>query len=64
MLLRTGVREMAYGDKRNYPKISITVRGYYKVSTTWARTVKEAKAHYLAKHPELSARHVHAYLED
>ena len=47
---------MAYGDRRDYPKIDLYVRSprwregevtdKYVGSTTWARTLKEAKAHF------------------
>lgn len=36
-----------YGDKRDYRKIDIIVNGSYKCSTTWARTLKEAKERWL-----------------
>lgn len=43
---------MAYGDKRDYPKIDIYVasEGHYKYvgTTTWSKTLKEAKAKYWA----------------
>lgn len=45
---------MAYGDKRDYRKIDIyTVQGRYLCSTTWARTLKEAKQRYAEKEAEL-----------
>ncbi len=43
---------MAYGDKRDYRKIDLFVRRKgetrwtYAVSTTWARTCREAVEHY------------------
>jgi hypothetical protein len=40
---------MKYGDKRDYPKISIYVRGKYVATTTWARTLRIAKAAYFEK---------------
>ena len=39
---------MSYGDKRDYPKIDIYVSGEYTCTTTWARTLKEAKERYVA----------------
>lgn len=46
---------MAYGDKRDFPKIDIFVdfgKGNgglrYLASTTWARTCKEARERYAA----------------
>jgi len=44
---------MAYGDKRDYPKIDILSHdGKYLCSTTWARTIREAEQRYVAAHPE------------
>ena len=40
---------MAYGDKRDYPKIDIFWYGKYTVTTTWAKTCKEAKQKYIEK---------------
>lgn len=34
---------MAYGDKRDYPKIDIFVDGDYRATTTWSRTLDEAR---------------------
>ena len=45
---------MEYGDKRDYRKIDIFWRGYYKASTTWARTCKEAKERFLLAHSNLA----------
>lgn len=42
---------MTYGDKRDYRKIDILVCGKYACSTTWARTLREAKAQYFIKTP-------------
>lgn len=44
---------MAYGDKRDYPKIEIYVNGVYKCTTTWSRTLTEAKEHYLLTNIEV-----------
>jgi hypothetical protein len=33
---------MAFGDKRDYPKIDVYADGKYLHSTTWCRTCKEA----------------------
>lgn len=42
---------MAYGDKRDFPKIDIWVRGKgYQASTTWARTCAEAALRYATRH--------------
>lgn len=42
----------AYGEKRDYPKIDLYIGGKYACSTTWARTLKEAVAHFsIAKLP-------------
>ena len=42
---------MAYGDKRDRPKIDLysMPSGEYLGSTTWAKTLKEAKEQYAAK---------------
>lgn len=39
-------RTMSYGDKRNYTKIDIYYDGKYVGSTTWSKTLKEAKTRY------------------
>lgn len=43
---------MAYGDKRDYPKIDIygRINGQWRYlkSTTWARSLKEAKERFCA----------------
>lgn len=44
---------MSYGNKRDYPKIDMSVRGdngewRYAASTTWAKTCKEAKERFAA----------------
>lgn len=40
-----------YGNKRDYRKIDIFHHGVYLCSTTWAKTCKEAKDHWLDKNP-------------
>jgi len=45
-----------YGDKRDYKKIDIFVKGKngefdYISSTTWAKNKKEAKDKFLSKYP-------------
>lgn len=37
---------MIYGNKRDYPKIDLFYNGKYVGSTTWAKTLKQAKEHY------------------
>lgn len=39
-----------YGEKRDYPKIDIYVKGKYVCTTTWSRTCKEAKERYFVKY--------------
>lgn len=51
---------MEYGDRRNFPKIDLYWRGSYRASTTWAKTCKEAKERFLAKHDNLNADEVRA----
>lgn len=50
---------MAYGDKRNYPKIHVYTRiaktWHYAGTTTWAKTCKEAVAQFYVSHPEEQA---------
>ena len=41
---------MKYGDKRDFPKIDIYLNGQYIATTTWSRTCKEAKGHFIAQH--------------
>jgi hypothetical protein len=50
----------AYGDKRDYPKIELYVGGKYVATTTWARTVNEAKAKYIEGHPGVDPSKVKA----
>lgn len=47
---------MSYGNKRDYHKIDLWLKRpdgtcEYLCSTTWARTCREAKAHYLDSNP-------------
>jgi hypothetical protein len=37
-----------YGDKRDYRKIDIYVDGKYVATTTWSKTLREAKARFFA----------------
>ncbi len=37
---------MAYGDKRDYPKIHLYRDGIYVATTTWAKDPKEAVKHF------------------
>ena len=39
--------KMKYGEKRDYRKIDIFLNGEYQCSTTWARTLKEAKKRFI-----------------
>ena len=41
--------KLKYGDKRDYPKIDIYFMGSYQCSTTWARTLKQAKESFMNK---------------
>lgn len=42
---------MAYGDKRDFPKIDVARRGGgYVGSTTWAKTCREACERFAAAH--------------
>ena len=49
---------MTYGDKRDYAKIDIFIYNNqtgifdYYCTTTWSRTLKDAKKRFLALHPE------------
>jgi hypothetical protein len=66
---------MTYGDKRDYPKIDIYVRGSkqygpayadnycYARSTTWAKTCREAVEQYLKAHPDVEASNVKAHFD-
>lgn len=54
-------RQMAYGDKRDYPKIDLYADGQYAGTTTWSRTLREAKARYVDKNP--GARRVTAQFQ-
>ena len=45
---------MAYGDKRDFPKIDISVDGEYVATTTWARTCREAVERFNEAHPQLN----------
>ena len=44
---------MKYGNKRDYPKINIFVNGIYRCSTTWTKTCKEAREHFIASGPAM-----------
>lgn len=59
---------MAYGDKRDYRKIDIYVArdGHYKyvASTTWAKTLKEAKARYWANMNGRDKEHASIHIDD
>lgn len=37
---------MAYGDKRDYPKIHLFRDGIYVATTTWAKNTREAVAKF------------------
>ena len=52
---------MAYGDRRDYPKIELFVSGRYVATTTWAKTCKEAKVKYLESHAHLDPSTVRAF---
>lgn len=41
-----------YGDKRDYGVIDVYVKGKYRCSTTWSKSLTEARAKYLEAHPE------------
>lgn len=43
---------MTYGDKRNFPRIEIFLNGVYQCTTTWSKTLKEAKQKFTEKYPE------------
>lgn len=45
----SSVRE-SYGDKRDYRKIDIYIKGKYHSSTTWSKTLKEAKDKFVEKY--------------
>ena len=51
----------SYGNKRDYPKIELFYDGDYKSTTTWARTLKEAKQHFIKAHPNLEPSLVKAH---
>lgn len=57
---------MAYGDKRDYPKIDIYVKDnvtniyQYKTSTNWSKTCREAKLKY-ARKQQLELHQIKAY---
>ena len=38
-----------YGDKTDYPKIEIFVNGNYVATTTWAKSIKQARQKYALK---------------
>ena len=41
---------MIYGEKRDYKKIDIYVNNTYVASTTWSKTLEEAKKIYIEKY--------------
>jgi hypothetical protein len=47
-------------NRRDYPKIELFYGGKYVGTTTWARTVREAKERYIASHPGIDPSKVKA----
>lgn len=43
-----------YGEKRDYPKIDIYVRGKYSGTTTWSKNLKEAIMAYRISHQDIA----------
>jgi len=41
---------MAYGDRRNYPKIEIFVDNDYFATTTWSKTCRAAKQEFCKRY--------------
>ena len=42
--------KMAYGDRRNYPKIEIFVDNDYFATTTWSKTCRAAKQEFCKRY--------------
>jgi hypothetical protein len=53
----SGLNE-AYGDKRDFKKIEIFVKGKYVGTTTWAKGLKEAKEKFLEKNSNVKPEDV------
>ena len=52
---------MAYGDKRDYPKIDLYVNGIYRASTTWSKTITEAITKFRETNPQLHRETITAF---
>lgn len=53
-----------YGDKRDYKKIDIYVKGKYVSSTTWSKTLKQAKEKFLEKNKDIKLEDVDTVFSD
>ena len=51
---------LAYGDKRDYPKIELIYAGKYVGTTTWSKTCREAREQYIKRNPHLDPSKVKA----
>lgn len=49
---------MSYGNKRDYRKIDIYRDGVYVCSTTWAKTCREAREHFVYGRTAEHAGHI------
>ncbi len=50
----------AYGTRRDYPKIDLFYDGRYVATTSWARTMREAKEKFLESRPRLDPSRLRA----
>lgn len=54
---------MAYGDRRDYPKIEIIVDGKYFATTTWSKTCRQAKSEFCKRY-NISESRVKCFFEE
>ena len=52
---------MAYGDKRDFPKIELVYNGKYVGTTTWSKTCREAREKYIERNPTCDSSKVKAF---
>lgn len=46
-----------YGDKRDYPKIDLYIGSQYVATTTWSKTLKQAREEFIKLDPQAAVSH-------
>lgn len=54
---------MNYGDKRDYKPIEIYHNGNYVCTTTWSKTLKQAKEKFIESHGIVNSNDVKCYFK-